>query len=368
MQRWTYILAVVLGVQLLLAGGLALRGDRLAPARSDAPLITADLQSVDRLTIDGPVAANAESAKSTTAARVELVKRDGGWVMPANFDAPADAKKVEAVLKQLAGARRGLPIATSAQALDRFKVGEHDYERRIVASQGEKALATVYLSSAPGGRKANARTAQDSAVYSVDVAPYDLPAGAAEWLDKALLQRDAATLARIEVADAGKPAITLRRVPAPAGNKDAQASDDGANEKNEGDKKDTDKKDHTNHAPASMWSAEGLGAGQQLDQAKAVALAEAIANLRVDSVLGTEAQPDWQQEVPRLRLTVADAQDKAVTWTIVKPKSGDAHILKASDWPWYFELKSWDAQPLLDAAATDKLVAQPGAPAPAKSR
>src|SRR5262245_42630426 len=145
MQRWTYILAALLGVQVLLAVGLALRGDRLAPTRSDTPLIAADLQGVDRLAIDGPVSPDSAAAKSGAATRVELVKRDGRWVMPANFDAPADAQKVEAVLKQLTSARRGLPIATSAQALDRFKVGEHDYERRIVASQGDKALATVYL-------------------------------------------------------------------------------------------------------------------------------------------------------------------------------------------------------------------------------
>ncbi|HUL68405.1 MAG TPA: DUF4340 domain-containing protein [Burkholderiaceae bacterium] len=352
MQRWIYILGVLLGAQVLVAGGLMLRGDRLGPARTDALLVAADLKDVDRLTIDGPVSNDAAGGKPAADARVELVKHDGNWTMPANFDAPADAKKVDALLKQLASVRRGLPIATTAQALDRFKVGEHDYERRIVASHGEKALATVYLSAASGARKANARTAQDAAIYNVDMATYDLPTGAGDWLDKALLQRDAAVLTRIEVSEAGKPTVTLSR-PSPA-SKDAQASDDGSAEK----------KDHASAAAAPAWSADGLGAGEQLDQAKADALVQAITNLRVDSVLGTQAQPDWQQDPPQLRVTVADAANKSVTWTIVKPKSGDVHVLKASDRPWYFELKSWSAKPLLDAAAPDKLVVHANAPAP----
>jgi hypothetical protein len=353
MQRWTYLLALLLGAQVLLAGGLMLRGDQLGPARTDALLVTADLKGVDHLTIDGPVSKDAAGAKPAANARVELVKHDGGWTMPANFDAPADAKKVDALLKQLASVSRGLPIATSAQALDRFKVGEHDYERRIVASQGDKTLVTVYLSAASGARKANARTAQDAAIYNVDMATYDLPTGASDWLDKALLERDASTLTRIEVAAAGKPMVTLSR-PTSA-SKDAQGSDDGT----------VEKKEHANAAPPPVWSAEGLATGEQLDQGKADGLVQAITNLRVDSVLGTQAQPDWEQDPPQLRVTVADAANKSVTWTIVKPKSGDAHVLKASDRPWYFELKSWSAQPLLDAAAPEKLVVRANAPAPA---
>ena len=364
MQRWIRILAIVLGVQVVLAGALMFRGDRLAPARTDAALVAGDVKGADKLSIDGPVSSDA-AAKKTEATRVELVKHDGGWIMPSNFDAPADAKKVETVLKQLADARRGLPIATTAQALDRFKVGEHDYERRIVVSQGGKVLATVYLSAATGGRKANARTAQDSAVYNVDMATYDLPTGAGDWLDKTLLARDASKVTRIEVAEAGKPPLTLQRpAPVAGASKDAQGSDDGGADKNAAPPAATPAP-----APAPAWSADGLTAGDRLDPAKADALVQAVANLHVSSVLGTQEQPDWQQDPPRLRVTIDDAAGKPVTWTIVKAKTGDMHVLKASDRPWYFELKSWDAQPLLAAAARDKLVvaSAPAVSVPAKA-
>lgn len=358
MQRWIYILAGVLGVQVLLAAGLMLRTDRLAPARSDAPLIAVDLKGVDRIAIDGPVAPRSAGAKSTDAAGVDLAKRDGAWLIPAKFDAPADGKKIDGLLKQVVAARRGLPIATTAQALDRFKVGEHDYERRIVCRQGDKVLATLYLGSAPGGHKANARTAKDTAVYSVDLATYDLPTDASDWLDRAVLQLDAAKIARVEVAEAGKPTITLHRTPPAGAGGETKGNDDGG----------ADKKDPAKDAGTTAeWSADGLGADQHVDQVKADDLVQAIANLRVDSVLGTQPQASWEQDPPRLRLTIADTKDKAVTWTLAKAKTGDIHVLKASDRPWYFELKSWDAKPLLDAAAPDKLVVQAqNAAAPAK--
>src|SRR5262249_56913973 len=122
---------------------------------------------------------------------------------------------------------------------------------------------------------------------------------------------------------------------------------------------------------APAWSAEGLASGERLDPAKADALVQAIANLHVDGVLGTQPQPEWQQDPPRLRVTLTDGTDKPVTWTIVKAKTGDTNILKASDRPWDFELKSWAAQPLLDAAAREKLVvasaARPAVAAPAEA-
>lgn len=369
MQRWINILAVLLGLQVLLAAGLLLRGDRLTPAQSDAPLIAADLKSVDRLSIDGPVSSQADAGKSTETTRVELAKRDGIWVMPANFDAPADGNKVEAVLKKLTDAKRGLPIATSAQALDRFKVGERDYERRVLLSNGDTALATVYLGAAPGGRKANAREGQDRAVYSVDVATFDLPTRSSDWFDHALLHRDPATLTRIEIAQAGKPAVTLRRAAAAATGKETQASDDGAAEKKGANEADAKKDGAASRPAAPAWSAEGLGANERVDPAKVDELVQSITHLRVDGVLGTQPQADWPKDAPALRVTLADAQDKTVTWTFTKLKPDGTHVLKASDRPWYFELKSWDASPLLDAASKEKLLPGAGAaPPPAKAR
>ena len=320
MQRAIRVLALVLIVQIGAALALAWRGAGSSAAQPDAALIATDLKEIDRLRIDGPA-----SGDKPQAASVELVKRDGKWLLPGYFDAPADAAKVDDLLKRLAAAKRGLPVATTASALARFRVAEQEYERRIVAARGDTPLATVYLGTSSGARKAHARTAQDQAVYAIELAAYEVRTAPADWLDQSLLKRDVATLTEIAVVAAGKPSLTLRRT-----------------ERKEGDK------------TTATWEAES---GQSIDQAKATALADAIVNLKVDAVLGKEPKPEWRLDQPELRLTLKDTQGKTVVWSISKAKSGDIHVLTASDRPWYLEVKSWNARPLLEAAVPDKLLA-----------
>ncbi|MBS0448664.1 MAG: DUF4340 domain-containing protein [Proteobacteria bacterium] len=333
MKRWIPLLGGVLVLQLALAAVLTRHGDRLAPQRSDAKLVAADLKDIDRLTIAGPVAPDAAASAPTP---LVIVKKDGRWQMPGYFDAPADAVKVQAMVDRLGRLQRGLPIATTAGALDRFEVSDRHYERRIVAAAGEKTLATVYIGASAGPRKSDARTDADAAVYAVELSSYELPVGGQEWLDAGLLARDAKTIAAIDVAMPGRPDIALARAAAAGA-----SSPSGAVE----------------------WQAQNLPAGAKLDAKRAAALADALADVKVDAVLGRTAVADWQQDQPELTLTTKDAAGKSTTWVLSKRKSGDSHVLKASDRPWFVELQPYHAQPLLDAAAPEKLVA--GLPAAA---
>jgi hypothetical protein len=326
MQRWISILAIVLGVQVAIVIAAGLGGDRLAPAPVNTPLVTADLKGVDRLLLDGP--ATGGPAKPD-APRVEFVKRDGRWLLPGYHDAPADAARLQALLDRLGTASRGFPVARTADAIQRFKVAETDHQRRLVASTGDKAVATVYLGQSPGLRKVHARTAQDEAVYAVELDAQALPVAAAQWLDAGLLKVDTAALAELTVTAKGRPPLALVRAAA-------------------GDKPGT---------PGNvLWQAPALPAGQGLDPAQVSTLMGTLAGLRVDAVLGKEAPPELQQGVPDLSLGFKDLQGKVVTWTLAKLRSGESHVLKASDQPWYLELKPAGVQPLLEAAAADKLV------------
>src|SRR5579863_3974292 len=191
MRRGMTSLAVLLVVQLALALLLFMRRDPLAATSSDALLIPADaVHQADHLVIEAK-AAESSAAASGEATRIELMKKDGAWVLPGSFDAPADGGKVSGLLDRLAALKRGLPIATSKPALRRFKVVDDDFERRLVLSAGDKALATVFFGSSPGLRKSDARSAQDQAVYSVDLPTYDLPTDAGAWLSGELLRSDA---------------------------------------------------------------------------------------------------------------------------------------------------------------------------------
>lgn len=336
MQRWIPVLAVVLVLQLALAVGLALGGGGLAAQKPDMPLVEADIKASDRLVIEGPasdVQSADQSAANTTS--VELKKQDGQWVLPDYYDAPADVSRVQGMLDKLVDLKRGYAVATTAGALKRFQVADDSFERRVVVQQGDETLATLYLGSSPGLRKIHARTAADEAVYAVELTAYELPIQAMEWLDNALLKVDADALQAIEMKPDGQGGLKLVRH---AKNGDGQAQDG--------------------------WRAEGLAEGEQLDSERAQILVRAIRELRVDGVLGIDAQPEWQQDQPLLTLSLQQRDGQAIVWTLSQPEGKERYVLKASNQPWYLELEEWNAKPLLEAAAQDKLVvADKSAPA-----
>jgi hypothetical protein len=348
MRRGITPLVVVLVLQLALALALFMRRDPLAGVTSDTPLVRAEMvKGADQLVIEGkspdaamsaPGAAPATPAGGST--RIVLQKKNGAWVLPDSFDAPADGGKVESLLSRLTSLKRGLPIATSEPALRRFKLVDSDFERRLVLGAGGKTLGTVYFGSSPGLRKSDARTSDDHAVYAVDLPTYELPTEVGAWLNAGLLRGEAEKLAEIDVAGAGASheKIQLLR------------------------QKGTDKQPDT-------WTDPALGAEQRVDSAHADALAQEVAQVHIDAVLGTAPAPEWQQDHPALTLTLKDEKAQSVDWTLSKPSSGDFYVLKSSAHPWYFSVSSALGKQMIDASARDALIVaeKPKAPVSGKT-
>ncbi len=339
MQRWTLVLGTLLALQVAAAVALQLEPNALTPQVPDRPLVAAELKTADRLVLTGP--AGGDAAQAAKPATLELRKQGGHWLLPSLQDAPADPQKVQDLLAKLAGLKRGLPVATTADAQDRFKVGSDHFERRLVVAAGTRTLATVYLGSPAGPRKSSARTAQDRSVYDVEISPYDLPTTASDWFDHGLLQRDAGRITGIAIAHEGQGVVTLHRR---AGAASAPAASGG-------------------------WTAEGLAAGEKLDPDKAQALAAQIASLRVDGLAdaqpGGAAKPAVPAGPPLLKLTLENGGGPAQTWSLWQPKAGGDVTLQASGRPWPLTLKSWTADPLLKALQPQALALAPSAaPAP----
>src|SRR3546814_12542692 len=75
-------------------------------------------------------------------------------------------------MENLAGLKRGLPVATSGAALERFKVTEESHERRIVLNGGDGTLGEVLIGTSPSFRQVYARTPEDDVVFSVAFETY----------------------------------------------------------------------------------------------------------------------------------------------------------------------------------------------------
>src|ERR1700693_3170768 len=137
----TPCLIVVLVLQRARELVLLMRRDPLAGTRSDTPLVRAEsVKGADQIVIES------KSAEST---RIVLKKKEGTWVLPDAYDAPAESARVSSLLDRLVALKRGLPIATSESALRRFKVVDGDFERRLVLRAGDRLLGTVYFGSSP---------------------------------------------------------------------------------------------------------------------------------------------------------------------------------------------------------------------------
>jgi hypothetical protein len=319
------LLAVQLGVALL----LATRHDPLAGAKLDTPLLPANVvKGTDQLVIEGkgagPDAAAVINAPDIN--RVEILKKDGKWVLPDQFNAPADANRVSMLLDRLGALKRGLPVATSDASLRRFKVIDSDFERRVELKAGGTVLDTLYLGTSPGLRKSDARTSADHAIYAVDLAVYELPTDPGSWLNASLLREDSDGLAELDVAT--NPTDKVRLV----------------------------KQKGTGGQPA-IWTDPALSGNTHIDSTHADALAAQLAQMRLDKVLGTAPKAEWQQEHPVLTLELKGENAKTVEWTLSKPVSGDYYVLKSSAQPWYFSVSSSQAKAMIDAGGRDQLIA-----------
>jgi len=323
MQKTIGMLAVLLAAQLLLAVGMSFTGPNLAAHREDTPLLAPGEGAVDRLVIE-----------DSDQGQIVLAREGDGWVLPATGNFPADKHKVDHLLERLKGLQRGLAVATTPGAQKRFKVSDDNFERRVTLARGDTNLATLYFGTSPGMHRVHARTSDDTAVYAVDFATYEVPVKAMDWEDKTVLRIPRNDIGKITLAE-----LTLTRQP----DKAAPPDDD------------------TGKPGQTTWSGTGLADGEVLKQADADAFAQQLADLLVDSVLGTEMKPEYGLEKPALVLGVQRTDGTTVEYRLGKREADNDYVIKASSRPEYFRLPGFTGDALIKAGTRTQLVAAPGA-------
>ena len=334
------VLGLVLAFQLGLALFLSL-GQADLRASPESALLDFEQAAVDRVRIER---ADAEP--------LLIERRDGEWVLPPLDGFPAAAAKVDALLERLAGLRKRLPVATSAEAQDRFRVADDAFEGRITLSQGDAALATLYLGDSAGFRRQYVRAADDAAIFEVDLGPADAPSRPDDWIDRAWLHQDVRDIQRIAL-----PMVTLVR--------EAEGG----------------------------WRLSDPADGETLDQAEAEDLASQLALLTFTSVLGTDAKPEYGLDDPVLEWEIGLASGDTVGYrlsALAKPEEGseeepaseghaaDAgeaddetsaaperteYVLEVTDEPYYLELAAYAAERLTEITREGLLVPPPEEPA-----
>lgn len=323
MKRPILSLAVLLAIQLLLAGGLAVAGVQRRAGPADAPLLAFGKDAADRVVVEGPAGA-----------RVELVKAGGKWQVASRGGFPADAGKVERLLDRLAALRRAEPVATSAEAAARFKVADADFERRVTVEAGGKPVATALFGTSAAMRSVHARVAGSGDVQLAEFSTWETPAAPDEWIDKTLLR---VPRGEIEAVIAG--AVTLERT-APAAAATPASSPAGSEP-----------------APPA-WRASGLPKGASLDPAAAEALVNAVADLSIAGV----AEPKAVSVPDTLVVSVRRTGGAQVEYRLAKPSTGADWTLRTSARPETLRVAAYAAEALQRAADPGTLSGKPPPP------
>lgn len=191
MKRSLNILLAVFAFQALLFGFLVYRDNFASEGnKKQEPLFAIDFDKTDKVSIEG-------DDKTS----IEVVKKEGKWVIPKYFNFPVSGEKIEKVLKYLADTKRTWPLGNTKVAAKQFEVSEEKFERRLKYYAGDKVQATVYLGNSPSFRKVYIRANDEDKTYSVEFNTMDAPIVEKDWADQSYYKLDRAKVAEVKFQD-----------------------------------------------------------------------------------------------------------------------------------------------------------------------
>lgn len=307
MKTTIRILAVIALMQIALILTTWMNGPKLQSHTLGSQLLTFDRAALDSILI------------KDNEHELLLEKKNGKWLLADGF--PADQKKVAALLDKLSSLQYSLPMATSAQALSRFKVAEDNYNRKLQLQSNNKTLAELFLGTGAGARQSHVRNGEQNSVYTVTIGNYDLPATQDSWQDKKILTFDKENVTAIELGD-----LKLHC------------------------KAETGKK-----GICSLWQGRGLSADTDVNQQVVNEVLEKLASLRFTQVLGRENLPEYGLSQPLLTMKLFLKNGDRV-YNFGKLRDSEDICLKVSDRNEYFQLASYSAKPLLEQIKKDTFV------------
>ena len=306
MKKWIFILSGLLAAQLVLAAVLNLTGEDYGTFQAEEKLLSFNRQAVDGLRIE-------DGTDS-----VVLKKQEGKWLLPESGDFPASQPNVKRLLDRLAALEKGWPVAKTRSAAQRFTVEEEQFERKLVLFADDDAQATLYVGSSPGIRKVYVRPGDADDIFAVDFNTWEANAKDDDWIDKGVLTLDDSVVGRLEM-----PGIIMQR-------------QDG------------------------RLQVMNLEEKEQTNVEESSALLGKLTGLRVQSLLGTEAEPEYRQEEPALEVRMTREGGEVLGYRFSKPEDAAFYVLKRSDLDYYFKVADYLVDPVRETTRENLVQARTG--------
>jgi len=301
MKSRIMVLSGALAAQLVLAAVLNLTGEEYGAFQAEEKLLSFNKQELDGLRIE-------DGTDS-----VVLKKQGGKWLLPVIGDYPASQRNVNRLLDKLAAMEKGWPVAKTRGAAQRFAVHEDQFERKLVLLSDDDTQATLYVGSSPGFRKVYVRRGDGDEIFAVDFNTWEADAKADNWIDKNILALDESNVERVEM-----PGLILQR-------------EDG------------------------KLQVVDLGEKEQTNGEESRALLGKLTGLRIQSLLGTEAKPEYRQDEPTLELKMTRNSGEVLSYRFSRPEDASFYVLKRSDLDYYFKVAEYMVDPVRETTR-EKLV------------
>ena len=301
MKSRIFILIGILAAQLLLAGVLNLTGKEYGAFQAEDKLLSFDKQAVNGLRIE-------DGTDS-----VVLEKQEGQWLLPESGDFPASQRDVGNLLDNLAALQKGWPVARTRAAARRFSVDEDQFERRLTLVSDDATQVILFVGSSPGFRKVYVRPGDGNEIFAVAFNTWEADVKADGWIDKDILKLDENEVERIEM-----PGLILQLQDG-----ELQVAD--------------------------------LSESEQTSGEERLSLLARLSGLRIQSLLGTDAKPEYRQDEPTLEFTIMRRGGEVLSYRFSKPEDAAYYVLKRSDMEVYFKVAEYTVDPVRDTTR-EKLV------------
>ncbi len=301
MKKWIFVMSGVLAAQLVLAMILNLTGEDYGTFQAEEKLLSFNKQAVSGVQI------------SDGTDSVELRKQDGKWLLPNSGNFAASQRKVEQLLDNLAALEKGWPVARTRGAAQRFAVDKEQFERKLTLLSDDDTEATLYVGSSLGFREVYVRPGDADEVFTVDFNTWEANAKTEDWIDTDILVLDQSSVQRLEM-----PGIIMQR------------QDGGLRVMN-------------------------LDENEQTNVAESKALLGKIAALRIQSLLGTEEEPEYRQDEPLLEVRITTEGGGVLDYRFSKPEDATYYVLKRSDLDFFFQVAEHTVNPVRETTR-EKLV------------
>jgi hypothetical protein len=311
MTKTQKILLGILIVQIGLAAATFLTTRSLAGASDAKPFLGMKAADVTGLAIEAGEAKPGEKAD-----RVELAKKDGGWVVASGGDFPAKADKVDELVKNLAEMTVREPISTQASGHAALGVADAEFGRKVTIEAGG-AEKTFFVGSGDGPG-VHLRFANEPAVYqSRGVSAWSVSASARAYVDSKYVDVDKDKLSAVTVVNA-QGTLTFKKV-------------------------------------GDSWTLAELPAGEALDADKVKLFVGKAAKVNLEAPVGKEILPALGLGAGAKVTLVGTVEDKPkIVSYLVGARAGESsYYAKADDSDYVVTVSKYSAEQLLEKVALD---------------